>query len=180
MASLLARSGSAAGAAAAARRRAAAFQPAAPPPQQHRAGARRGCACRALEASVAAAVSQQAVAYCVALGAEAAISLSQLPEGDKGRPQIPLLAAGIGGTAAAVALVSSGDSPVAPVGLALGLLVCGAMLAVNAKRAMELEYSDSTWPGPKAWPAGMVLISFFALSAFWQALFPLIFGGGSS
>lgn len=32
------------------------------------------------------------------------------------------------------------------------------------------EQDDTDWPGPKAWPAGMALISFFALNVFIQAL----------
>ncbi|KAI8468262.1 MAG: hypothetical protein J3K34DRAFT_427667 [Monoraphidium minutum] len=150
--------------------------PPAAPQQLQRQRAATGV-CRGVEASVAAAVTQQAIAYAVVLGAEGAFSYTQTPAGDRGRPQIPLVGAGVAGTAAAIALVKlSGDSPASVAGLAVGLLTSGAMMAVAVKRALDLEYDDGDWPGPKAWPAGMALISFFALSAFWQALFPLVFG----
>lgn len=45
------------------------------------------------------------------------------------------------------------------------------MFAACVDRVRKLEYSDGDWPGPKAWPSGMALISFFALSVFWQSLF---------
>lgn len=54
----------------------------------------------ALAPEAAAAVAQQGIAFAIVLAAEGAFSLSSVPEGDKGRPQIPLLAAGVGGTAA--------------------------------------------------------------------------------
>lgn len=52
----------------------------------------------------------------------------------------------------------------------LGLLVAGAMIAYNSQRFTSLQYSDGDWPGPKAWPASMALISFFAVCAYVQAL----------
>lgn len=55
--------------------------------------------CRSVDASVAAAVTQQALAYAVVLGAEGAFSYANVPEGDKGRPSVPLVGAGIAGTA---------------------------------------------------------------------------------
>ena len=36
--------------------------------------------------------------------------------------------------------------------------------------AAAAEPNEFEWPGPKAWPVGMCLISFFALNAFIQAL----------
>lgn len=41
---------------------------------------------------------------------------------------------------------------------------------INTRRALDVEYDDGDWPGNKAWPAGMVLVSFFLLAAFMQAL----------
>ncbi|KIY97390.1 hypothetical protein MNEG_10573 [Monoraphidium neglectum] len=137
---------------------------------------RRAPVCHGLEPSVAAAVTQQAIAYAVTLGAEGAFSYTSVPAGDKGRPQIPLIGAGVAGTAVAVALVKGGgDGPLASAGLILGFAVAGAMLAASAKRAVDLEYTDGDWPGPKVWPATMGLISFFALSVFWQAFFSAAF-----
>jgi hypothetical protein len=39
-----------------------------------------------------------------------------------------------------------------------------------------LSTVSTTPAGPKAWPATMGLISFFALSVYWQALFPILSG----
>jgi hypothetical protein len=52
----------------------------------------------------------------------------------------------------------------------VGVVSCAALIFINIKRASDLEYTDNDFPGPKAWPAGMTLLSFFALSAFFQAL----------
>jgi hypothetical protein len=49
---------------------------------------RRAPVCHGLEPSVAAAVTQQAIAYAVTLGAEGAFSYTSVPAGDKGRPQV--------------------------------------------------------------------------------------------
>lgn len=57
----------------------------APRPQQAQ---RQSMVCRAYDASVAAAVTQQAIAYAVVLGAEGAFSYSAVPADDKGRPQV--------------------------------------------------------------------------------------------
>eukprot|EP00877_Chromochloris_zofingiensis_P001398 jgi/Chrzof1/11259/Cz05g29220.t1 len=126
----------------------------------------------ALNPEVVGAVTQQATAFAVVLLAEGAYARSYLPESDKGRPQIPALAAGAGATLAAAALVSAGvdSSILGAVGLVAGLVAASAMLFYNVRRFLDLEYEDADWPGPKAWPGGMALISFFAVSIFFQAL----------
>ena len=102
----------------------------------------------AVTAEVAAAVQQQAIAFAAVLGAETAFSLSNVPEGDPGRPQLSLVGAGIAGTLAATALVSlGGDSPLSTVGLAVGLLASGAMFTLCVDRVRKLEFADMGWPG---------------------------------
>ncbi|WIA09398.1 hypothetical protein OEZ85_008804 [Tetradesmus obliquus] len=124
-----------------------------------------------LDPTAAAAVTQQATAFAIVLAAEAAFSRSNVPEADKGRPQVPKVAAGVGGSLAAALLVGQGGAGVIPTaGLVLGFAVAAGMLAYNTQRALDLQYNDGDWPGPKAWPAGMGLISFFALNVFFQAL----------
>jgi hypothetical protein len=44
------------------------------------------------------------------------------------------------------------------------------MMAYCIKRVTETKGDETDWPGPKAWPATMGLISFFALNVFIQAL----------
>ncbi|KAF6259004.1 hypothetical protein COO60DRAFT_1638729 [Scenedesmus sp. NREL 46B-D3] len=101
----------------------------------------------------------------IVLAAEAAFSRSNVPESDQGRPQVPQVAAG------AAFLVGQGGAGLIPtVGLVVGFAVAAGMLAYNTQRALNLQYNDGDWPGPKAWPAGMGLISFFALNVFFQAL----------
>jgi hypothetical protein len=71
----------------------------------------------------------------------------------------------------AVALLSlGGEGPIAEIGLVTGVVASLAMMYYNIRRAADLQYTDGDWPGPKSWPAGMTLISFFALCAFLQAL----------
>lgn len=123
-----------------------------------------------LETTVAEAVTQQATAFALVLAAEAAFSRSNVPESDPGAPSVPLVAAGVGGTLAAAALVGNGGGLIPTIGLVVGLGVSGFMMYVNIQRALNLQYDDGDWPGPKAWPGGMGLISFFAVTVFLQAL----------
>eukprot|EP00878_Enallax_costatus_P006598 GHUV01006916.1.p1 GENE.GHUV01006916.1~~GHUV01006916.1.p1 ORF type:complete len:175 (+),score=66.50 GHUV01006916.1:210-734(+) len=123
-----------------------------------------------LAAEVAAAVTQQATAFAVVLGAEAAFSRFNVPDADQGRPQIVPVAAGVGGTLAAALLIGNGGGLIPTIGAVLGLAASGAMIYYNARRTIDLQYNDGDWPGPKAWPAGMCLISFFAFAAFFQAV----------
>lgn len=51
-----------------------------------------------------------------------------------------------------------------------GGLSAAALLAVFVQRIKATPYDPSDWPGAKAWPAGMTLISFFELAVFTQAL----------
>lgn len=70
----------------------------------------------------------------------------------------------------AALLVGNGGGFIPTVGAVLGLVVTGGLIYYNARRTIDLQYNDRDWPGPKAWPAGMCLFSFFAFSAFFQAL----------
>lgn len=38
------------------------------------------------------------------------------------------------------------------------------------QRVQKTPYNPADWPGAKAWPATMCLISFFSLAVFFQAL----------
>lgn len=73
-------------------------------------------------------------------------------------------------TTQAAALVGKGGGLIPTVGLVVGLAVAGYMMYYNIRRAVDLKYDDGDWPGPKAWPGGMGLISFFAVTVFLQAL----------
>eukprot|EP00879_Flechtneria_rotunda_P031986 GHRR01035127.1.p1 GENE.GHRR01035127.1~~GHRR01035127.1.p1 ORF type:complete len:152 (+),score=52.29 GHRR01035127.1:176-631(+) len=133
----------------------------------------RKSACRVqavLAPEAAAAVSQQATAFAVVLAAEGAFSRSNVPDTDKGRPAIPQIAAGVAGSLAAALLVKQDGSFISTLGVVFGFAVSAFMLFYNAQRAIDLQYNDGDWPGPKAWPAGMSLISFLALCVFFQAL----------
>jgi hypothetical protein len=70
----------------------------------------------------------------------------------------------------AALLIRGGGGLVPTLGLVLGLGASGAMIYSSARRTLDLQYDDGDWPGPKAWPAGMCLISFFAFMAYLQAL----------
>jgi len=124
---------------------------------------------RAVPAETAAAVAQQSIAFAAVLAGEAAFSRSRVPASDPGSPAIPVVAAGVAGSVGAALLLQSGASA----GVIVGMVACGAMVAASALRAVRLQTDDDDWPGPKAWPAGMALISFFAFMSFVQtALLP--------
>ena len=69
----------------------------------------------------------------------------------------------------AVALLQQ-DGAAGQAGAAAGLATGAAMLKYMFDRFQACEYNAQEWPGDKAWPAVMGLLSFFILSAFWQVL----------
>lgn len=120
-----------------------------------------------LEPSSVLAVSQQAIAYIAVVGGEAAYT-GITKEKPQGKPALIPTVAGTGAILTAVLL--SQIEAVQTVGFAVGLLATGAMMAIYAQRFKDTEYDALDWPGAKSWPAVMCLISFFAFSAFGQAL----------
>jgi len=143
-----------------------------PAPPRGRAASVAARAFADVDPSVATAVAQQAVAYAVVLAGEAAFSRSQLPAGDPGCPQVPVVAGGVAGSVGAAALLKAGAGSA---GIAVGLASTGLMVAAAVLRAVRLETLDDDWPGPRAWPAGLALLSFFAFMSFVQtALLPAV------
>lgn len=69
-------------------------------------------------------------------------------------------------------LVNTGMGPLVTMGLITGFIGSAAMMYYNGIRVADTVDEDIApdWPGPKAWPATMVLISFFALNVFLQGL----------
>ncbi|GIL83848.1 hypothetical protein Vretimale_10870 [Volvox reticuliferus] len=123
-----------------------------------------------VEASTSYAVLQQAIAYAAVLGAEGVYTRTQLPEGAPGRPEVVPIAGGVAGTLIATSLVLANNDLLFTPAFIVGLLTSGAMLAYCVKRTIDTKQDDTDWPGPKAWPAGMALVSFFALNVFIQAI----------
>ena len=68
------------------------------------------------------------------------------------------------------AAAASQDGFVCTAGCAVGALAGAAMLSVMIQRALKTPFNPNDFPGAKAWPATMGLISFFSLAVFWQAL----------
>lgn len=123
-----------------------------------------------VDPSVSFAVSQQAAAFIVVLLGEGLYTRSRLPESDPGRPDLRTLGIGAGSTALALLLVLSGKDFLENLGFIVGFVGSGAMLYYCGKRVGDTVTDDGDWPGNKAWPAGMTLVSFFALMVFFQAL----------
>jgi hypothetical protein len=65
---------------------------------------------------------------------------------------------------------ASQDGFVCTAGCAVGALAGAAMLSIMIQRALQTPFNPNDFPGAKAWPATMGLISFFSLAVFWQAL----------
>lgn len=65
-----------------------------------------------------------------------------MPESDPGAPSVPQVAAGVGGTLAAAALVGNGGGLIPTIGLVVGLGVSGFMMYYNIQRALNLKYDD--------------------------------------
>jgi hypothetical protein len=67
-------------------------------------------------------------------------------------------------------LISSGADGATQAGLALALVATVAALVQSGRRWSESKGEIEDWPGPKAWPFGSVVSSFFALNAVIQGL----------
>jgi len=68
------------------------------------------------------------------------------------------------------AAILSQAGSVGTAGCAIGCAASAFMLYVYGLRVRDTPYDPNDWPGAKAWPAAMVLISFFALAANTQGL----------
>jgi hypothetical protein len=73
-------------------------------------------------------------------------------------------------TLQAAALVGNGGGLIPSIGLVVGLVAAGYSMYANIQRARALQYDDGDFPGPRAWPSGMGIISFFAVCVFLQAI----------
>ena len=62
------------------------------------------------------------------------------------------------------------DGAAGAAGCALGAVAGAVMLSVMVRRASDTPFNPADFPGAKAWPAVMGLISFFSAAVFMQAL----------
>ncbi|KAI3426982.1 hypothetical protein D9Q98_006926 [Chlorella vulgaris] len=141
-------------------------------PAQRRAGGRRrglAPAVAALDSMTVTAVSQQAIAFVAVLGGEAAYTGLSTDSSRPGRPTVPGTLLGVAGTLGATGLLQQ-EGLVGTVGCVVGVLSSAAMMTIMIQRTQQTPYNPNDWPGAKAWPAVMALISFFMLSGFFQAL----------
>jgi len=69
----------------------------------------------------------------------------------------------------AAALLSQGP-PTALGGCILGVGVSGYLFYQYIERIKSTPYDPNDWPGAKAWPSTMTLITFFILAAYMQGL----------
>ncbi|KAL6770254.1 hypothetical protein ACKKBG_A34230 [Auxenochlorella protothecoides x Auxenochlorella symbiontica] len=122
----------------------------------------------AISPEAALAVSQQAVIYVAVLGGEAAYNGFSISAGTPGRPSIGWTLVGTAGLTTTAALLQA--VPLQTIGSAAGLAISGAVLFYFIKRIQSTPYNDREWPGARAWPATMSLLTFFILAAYAQAL----------
>ncbi|RMZ52578.1 hypothetical protein APUTEX25_003721, partial [Auxenochlorella protothecoides] len=124
----------------------------------------------AISPEAALAVSQQAVIYVAVLGGEAAYNGFSISAGTPGRPSIGWTLVGTAGLTTASSVVMRVAVPLQTIGSAAGLAISGAVLFYFIKRIQSTPYNDREWPGARAWPATMSLLTFFILAAYAQAL----------
>ncbi|CAL5228429.1 g11563 [Coccomyxa viridis] len=120
-----------------------------------------------LDQSAFLSVFQQGVAFVIVNLGEGIYTRSQLEAASKGRPSIGILLLSNVALVAGLYLLAMGQTKA---GLAVGTTTSAALLLLDIKRAYDVEDDPKEWPGPKAWPATLALISFFAVNVFGQAL----------
>ncbi|KAK9795937.1 hypothetical protein WJX73_008894 [Symbiochloris irregularis] len=94
---------------------------------------------------------------------------TQMKSDAKGRPSIPVFALSSAAIVGALTLINQSESTAKP-GLALGLLASAILFLSYLRRIVDTEHNPRQWPGPKAWPSTLLLISFFSVNIFGQAL----------
>ncbi|KAL3151615.1 hypothetical protein ABBQ38_012607 [Trebouxia sp. C0009 RCD-2024] len=123
-----------------------------------------------LDPGTTLAVTQQCGSFIFTILGEAAFTRSQLPADAKGRPPLIPTIGAAAAFAATVALLNLAGPDGAKAGLALGTATSAGLIALYLKRALDTEGDPSAWPGPKAWPASLILVSFFSVNICFQAL----------
>ncbi|DBA94152.1 TPA: hypothetical protein ACH3X1_001790 [Trebouxia sp. C0004] len=123
-----------------------------------------------LDSGTTLAVTQQCGSFIFTILGEAAFTRSQLPDGAKGRPSVIPTVGAAAAFAATVGLLNAAGPDGAKAGLALGTLTSLALIVLYAKRAVDTEGDPAAWPGPKAWPAALILVSFFSVNICFGAL----------
>lgn len=86
-----------------------------------------------------------------------------------GRPGVPQTLVGVGGTIASAVLVSQGDF-LGTIGCGCGFATSIFLLTYFANRIKETPFNPEDFPGARAWPATMALLSVFSLFAGFQGL----------
>eukprot|EP00889_Picochlorum_renovo_P001130 jgi/Picre1/28160/NNA_003566.t1 len=124
-----------------------------------------------LDASSSYAIAQQAIAFAIVSGAEAAYT-GKMNEDKPETPGLPTLTStliGIGATVVSAIVIKS-DPGIAPVGCITGLISSGYILYTNINRVRDTPYNPEEWPGAKTSPAVCTLLTFFLLMAYIQGL----------
>lgn len=103
------------------------------------------------------------------MGAEAALTGISTAKDVPGRPQIPQTLIGVGGGLLSAALANQGEF-VGTIGCGCGFATSIFMLAYFADRIKTTPFNPEDFPGAKAWPATMALLSVFSLFAGFQGL----------
>jgi hypothetical protein len=112
---------------------------------------------RAIDPQIALAVAQQNLSLALVLGAEGVLNSQRMAPDFVGRPNLPALAPGLGGCAAAFALINSDNDVFTPVGLGVGALACLYVIKIEFDRFNETKDDPLDWPGPKVFPGGLML-----------------------
>ena len=112
---------------------------------------------KAIDPQVALAVAQQNLSLALVLGAEGVLNSQRMPSDFIGRPDLPKLAPGIAGCAAAFALINSDNDVVTPIGLAVGAVACLYVIKIEFDRLNETKDDPLDWPGPKVFPGGLLV-----------------------
>ncbi|GMH41976.1 hypothetical protein BSKO_09895 [Bryopsis sp. KO-2023] len=125
----------------------------------------------ALSEGVSLAVSQQAIAFGLCTVAEGFYTRSQIQEGRGGRPEIKTIGITGAGFVLAGLLVGSDIGLLQPIGLIGGCVTSGYVAYNSYTRFQTVESDPLEWPGPRAWPVGVAVGSFFVFLALFQSLF---------
>lgn len=120
--------------------------------------------------TAALAVSQQEVLFAIVLLAETLYARSNADSDDPARPSLPATLVSCAGLLGSVALIYPANENFAPIGFGVGFLSTVLVVYSSIQRFKKTKPNPSEWPGPRAWPISVLIVSVLVLFILLQGL----------
>lgn len=120
--------------------------------------------------STALAVSQQETLFAIVLLAETLYARSNAERDDPAKPSLPATLVSCAGLLGSVALIYPANEDTAPIGFGVGFFATALVIYNAIQRLNKTKPNPSEWPGPRAWPITVLVVSVLVLFILFQGL----------